>query len=76
MKNLRTRKSVIKRYSHAAGAADGNRNVVINQFAAAAGENWRTTGKVCTVLLADGHLTRVGFWAMLRKIELLPLAAN
>ena|SRR5208283_2504903 len=36
----------------AAGAAEGNRNVVINQFAAAAGENRRPAGKACAVLLA------------------------
>jgi len=36
----------------AAGAAEGNRNVVINQFAAAAGENRRAAGKACPLLLA------------------------
>ena len=36
----------------AAGAAEANRNVVINQFAAAAGEDGRAAGKACPLLLA------------------------
>jgi hypothetical protein len=36
----------------AAGAAKGNRNVVIDQFAATAGEDWREAGKACSLLLA------------------------
>ena len=33
------------------GAAKGNREVVINQFASAAGENRRASGKACPLLL-------------------------
>ena len=36
----------------AAGAAEGNRNVVVDQLAAAAGEDRRTVGKACPLLLA------------------------
>ena len=36
----------------AAGAAEGNRNMVFDQLAAAAGEDRRTVGKACLVLLA------------------------
>ena len=36
-----------------AGAAERNRNVVVDQLAAAAGEDRRTVGKARAVLLAD-----------------------
>jgi hypothetical protein len=36
----------------AAGAAEGNRNVVVDQLAAAAGEDRRPVGKACPLLLA------------------------
>jgi hypothetical protein len=36
----------------AAGAAEGNRNVVVDQLAAAAGEDRRAVGKACPLLLA------------------------
>jgi hypothetical protein len=36
----------------AAGVAEGNRYVIINQFAATAGEDGRVAGKACPLLLA------------------------
>ena len=36
----------------AAGAAEGNRNVVINEFAATVGEDGRQEGQTCPLLLA------------------------
>ena len=36
----------------AAGAAEGNRNVVVDQLAATVGEDRRATGQACAVLLA------------------------
>jgi hypothetical protein len=42
-------------------------------------EDRRPVGKACAVLLADlaeGHLTRICFAAMVRRIETLPLPVN
>jgi hypothetical protein len=39
-------------YRKTAGAAEGNRNVVVDQLAAAAGEDRRPVGKACPLLLA------------------------
>jgi hypothetical protein len=61
--NLETpsRSSVVAQYSRLqpgqfvaeAGAAEGNRNVVVDQLAAMVGKDRRATGKACAVLLAD-----------------------
>jgi hypothetical protein len=60
----------------AAVGAEGNRQVVADQLAAAAGEDGRPAGETCLyywLLLAEGHPTRRLFRAMLRRIESLPL---
>jgi hypothetical protein len=36
----------------AAGATDAGRHLVADQLAAAVGENWRTVGQACSLLLA------------------------
>jgi len=41
----------------------------------AATENWRTAGETRPLLLAESHLTRRLFGAMVRRIEWLPLPA-
>jgi hypothetical protein len=60
----------------AAGAAEGNRVVVADQPAATVGEDRRSVGKACPLLLAivggeppDAAL----FGSILRQIEALPL---
>lgn len=37
----------------AAGTGQRNRELVANEFAATVGEDWRTAGETCQVLLAD-----------------------
>jgi len=60
----------------AAGAAEGNWNVVINQFAAAVGEDRRTVGKACPLILAivgGEPLTWRLFGSMVRRMGALSL---
>jgi hypothetical protein len=62
-----------------AGAAEGNRNVVVDQLAAAASEDRQPVGKACPLLLAvvaESHLTRRLFAGMLRRILALSLSAG
>ena len=75
----------------AAGAAEEDRELVADQFAATAGEDGRETDQACAVLLADGrgaswllslgllaesHLTRRLFGSMVRRIEALAVATG
>ena len=60
----------------AAGVTQANRELVADQLAAAAGEDRWTAGQTCALLLAEGHLTRRRFGAMLGRIALLPLQAG
>jgi len=60
----------------AAGVASTNRELVADQSAATAGEDWRTAGEACALLLAtaggrtsDASAVR----AMLGRISLLPI---
>jgi hypothetical protein len=58
----------------ATGAAPTNREVLADEFAATAGEDRRTAGKTCTLLLAtpaEGRPRRFG--PMLGRIALLPV---
>ncbi len=50
--------------------------LVVDEFAAALGEERRTAAETCALLLAaaaEGHLTRQRFGSMLRMIAALPL---
>jgi hypothetical protein len=62
-----------------AGTSSRHLRLVFDQFAATACEDWRSTSEACAVLLAvlaEGHLTRTRFAAIIRRIALLPLPAN
>jgi hypothetical protein len=59
--------------------ADAGRQLVADQLAAAVGENRRTTHQTSAyywLLLAESHLTRQLFAAMLRKITMPPAPAG
>ena len=61
------------------GSAEGDRVVALDELAAEAGEDGRRLVKHALyywLMLAEGHLTRARFTAMLRRIALLPLPAN
>ena len=63
----------------AAGAAQANRELVADQLAAAAGEDRWTAGEHARyywLFLAEGHLTRRRFGAMLGRIALLRIPAG
>ena len=63
----------------AAGTAEEDRELVADEFAATVGEDRRTTGKHARyywLLLAEGHLNRRRFAAMLRRIFMLPVPAG
>lgn len=53
----------------AAGATEGNRNVVVDQLATAVGETY----PLLLVLLAESHVIRRLFASTVRRIEALPL---
>jgi hypothetical protein len=62
-----------------AGAAEGNREVVLDELAAAVGEDCGRLVKLARyywLLLAESHLTRRLFGNMLRRMEALPLPAG
>jgi hypothetical protein len=63
----------------AAGATGKDQQLVVYQFAAAVGENWGTLikhARYCWLLLAESHLTRRLFTAVLKKITALPVPAG
>jgi hypothetical protein len=63
----------------AAGAAEGNRNVVVDQFAATVGEDRGRLVKHARyywLLLAESHLTKRLFAGMVRRMEALPVPAG
>jgi hypothetical protein len=63
----------------ALGAAEGDRDVVLDQLAATAGEDWRPVGKACPLLLlllAESHLIRRLIGSMPQRIEALPGASG
>ena len=60
----------------AAGATEEDQQLVADEFAAAAGENGRTAGETCAILLAFAGRRALGrrlFSSMLRTISALPL---
>ena len=63
----------------AAGAAEGNQNVVVDQFATTVGEDLCRLVKHSRyywLLLAESHLTRRLFGSMLRRMEARPAPAE
>jgi len=59
----------------ALSASEGDREVVLDELTATAGEDRRPVGKACPLLLllAESHLTRRLFGSMQRRIEALPV---
>jgi len=63
----------------AAGVAKADWQLVVDEFAAAVGEDGRAVGKARQyywLLLAERHLTRRLFGSMVRRIEALPAPAG
>jgi hypothetical protein len=51
-------------------------NLLADQFATTAGEDWRQAGQACPVLLPESHPTRRLFGSMVRRIEALAVASG
>src|ERR1022692_4212645 len=63
----------------AAGAAEDDRELVADEFAATAGENGRAIGEACPyywLMLAESHLTRRLFGGMVRRLDALGVPAG